>query len=130
MPTSLGKWMIGYGAFLVAAGVTGYLSNPEKAATALLSGGTFGGLSVAWGLLLLRGRGWAYPAALATTGLLTLVFAWRSTATWLAVSGGRPEKLFAAVLITAMFAASAVTIVVLLRARARRAATPTAATHA
>jgi hypothetical protein len=121
--------MIGYGAFLAAAGAAGYLSNPEKAATALLSGGTFGGLSIAWGLLLLRGRGWAYPAALATTGLLTLVFAWRSTATWLAVTGGRPEKLFAAVLISAMFAASAATIVVLLRARPRREATAAPAGH-
>jgi hypothetical protein len=116
--------MIGYGAFLVAMGAAGYLSNPEKAATALLSGGTFGGLSIAWGLLIRRGHGWAYRAALATTGLLTLVFAWRATATWLAVSGGRPEKQFAAMLITAMCAASAATIVALLRARSRRAATP------
>jgi uncharacterized membrane protein (UPF0136 family) len=113
----LGTWLLGYGAFLGAAGVAGYLSNPEKAATALLSGGTFGALSVAWGLLLRSGRGWARTAALATTGLLALVFTWRSTAGWLAVLDGRPEKAVAAALITAMLAASVVTLVVLARGR-------------
>ncbi len=39
MTPRLGTWLLGYGAFLVAAGVAGYLSNPEKAATALLSPG-------------------------------------------------------------------------------------------
>jgi len=115
MTHRLGTWLLGYGAFLVAAGVAGYLSNPEKAATALASGGTFGALSLAWGLLLRSGRGWARTAAIATTGLLSLVFAWRSTASWLAVLGGRPDKLFAAALITAMLVASVVTLVVLAR---------------
>lgn len=116
MPQRLGAWLLGYGAFLVAVGVVGYLSNPEKAATALASGGTFGGLSLAWGLLLRSGRGWARSAALATTGLLTLVFTWRATVSWLAVFGGQPEKLVAAALITAMLLASVMTLVVLVRA--------------
>jgi hypothetical protein len=115
MTHRLGTWLLGYGAFLVAVGVVGYLSNPEKAATALASGGTFGALSLAWGFLLRSGRGWARPAAIATTGFLTLVFTWRSTASWLAVLGGRPEKLVAAALITAMLLASVVTLVVLAR---------------
>jgi hypothetical protein len=114
MPASvtspLGAWLLGYGAFLVAVGVAGFLSNPEKAATALLSGGTFGALSMAWGLLLRSGRGWARQAAMATTGLLTLVFAWRATASWLAFLGGQPGKLVAAALITAMLVASVVTL--------------------
>jgi uncharacterized membrane protein (UPF0136 family) len=118
MTHRLASWLLGYGAFLVAVGVVGYLSNPEKAATALVSGGTFGALSMAWGLLLRSGRAWARTAAVATTGFLTLVFAWRSTASWLAVLGGRPEKLVAAALITAMLVASVVTLVVLAR-RAR-----------
>ena len=117
MTTRLATWLLGYGAFLVAAGLAGYLSNPEKAATALASGGTFGALSVAWGLLLRRGQGWARRAALATTGLLTLVFTWRAAASWLAVLDGRPEKAVAAALITAMLAASVVTLVVLARGR-------------
>lgn len=116
MPQRLGAWLLGYGAFLVAVGVVGYLSNPEKAATALASGGTFGGLSLAWGLLLRSGRGWARSAALATTGLLTLVFTWRATVSWLAVLGGQPEKLVAAALITAMLLASVMTLAVLVRA--------------
>ena len=46
MNTKLGKLMVGYGTFLVAMGLVGYLSNPDKATTALISGGLFGGLSV------------------------------------------------------------------------------------
>lgn len=116
MAKNLGTWMIGYGAFLVAVGIVGYLSNPEKAATALLSGGTFGVLSAIWGGLLWRGVGWARGAAIATTGFLTAVFAWRSTVTWLAVSGGNSQKLVAAALITSMGVASVVTLYVLLTA--------------
>ncbi len=121
MGTRLGNWLLGYGAFLVSVGVVGYLSNPEKAATALISGGTFGALSMAWGFLLRSGRTWARTGAIATTGFLTAVFAWRSTASWLAVAGGKPGKLVAASLITAMLVASVVTLAVLVRgARAAR----------
>jgi uncharacterized membrane protein (UPF0136 family) len=120
---SLGTWMLGYGAFLIAVGVIGYLSNPEKAATALASGGTFGALSIGWGVLLRRGNGWARTAALTTTGFLTAVFAWRATVSWLAVQGGQPEKLVAAVLITAMGVASLATLYVLLAWR-RQVAQP------
>ncbi len=123
MHTRHGTWLLGYGAFLAAAGVAGYLSNPEKAATALASGGTFGALSMAWGLLLRRGLGWARTAALATTGLLAAVFTWRATASWLAVLDGRPDKTFAAALITAMLAASVATLLAL----ARRGPPPAAA---
>lgn len=111
----LGTWMLGYGAFLIAIGVAGYLSNPEKAATALLSGGSFGALSILFGLFLRRGKGWAGTAALITSALLSLVFAWRATAGWLAVLDGHPEKVVAACLITAMLAASVVTAIVLWR---------------
>ena len=115
-----GAWLIGYGAFLVAVGVAGYLSNPAKAATALLSGGSFGALSMAWGLLLRSGRRWARSAAATTTGLLTLVFAWRSLASWRAVLAGHPEKVVAASLITAMLVASLLTLIVLARGRGPR----------
>lgn len=123
---SLGSWMIGYGAFLVGIGVIGYLSNPEKAATALVSGGTFGALSVVWGVLLRRGLGWARWAARAMTALLAAVFTWRATVTWLAALGGQPEKTVAAGLVTAMLAASILTLFVLFARPAadRRAADP------
>ncbi len=124
MNTKLGPWMIGYGAFLLAVGVVGYLSNPEKAATALLSGGTFGTLSMVWGFLIGRGAGWARWAAVGTTALLAAVFAWRGTVSWLAVLGGQEEKTVAAVLITAMELASLVTLFVLLAAPGRARAVP------
>ncbi len=111
----LGAWVLGYGVFLLAVGVAGYLSNPAKAATALVSGGTFGTLSMLLGFLLRRGHRWANFAAIATTGFLTLVFSWRSVATWGAVRSGHSEKLVAAWLITAMLLASVVTLGILLR---------------
>ena len=42
MNPRLDNWMTGYGLFLIATGAAGYLSNPEKAATALMSAGIGG----------------------------------------------------------------------------------------
>ena len=117
MNTKTAGYLIFYGAFLMVMGLLGYWSNPEKAKTALMSGGTFGALSILWGVLGARGVRWSLPAAIVTTGLLVLVFAWRATVGWLAVLDGRSEKLFAAVLITAMLAGSALMLACLLKAR-------------
>ena len=108
-------YLIFYGAFLIVMGLVGYLSNPEKAKTALMSGGTFGALSILWGVLGARGVRWSLPAAIGTTGLLALVFAWRASVGWLAVLDGKSEKLFAAILITLMLAASAAMLPMLFR---------------
>ena len=110
-------YLIFYGMFLIVMGLLGYLSNPEKAKTALMSGGTFGALSILWGVLGARGVRWSRPAAIVTTGLLAVVFAWRASVGWLAVLGGKSEKLFAAVLITVMLAGSALMLLGLLKAR-------------
>lgn len=48
-----------------------------------------------------------------TTGLLTLVFAWRASVGWKAVLAGNSDKLFAASLITAMLVGSVVMLVLL-----------------
>ncbi|MFN8601683.1 MAG: hypothetical protein U0842_14540 [Candidatus Binatia bacterium] len=119
MTPPVGNWMIGYGAFLIAVGIAGYLSNPEKAATAVLSGGTFGTLSMAWGLLLRRGHAWARRGAVATTGLLAVVFTWRASVGWIAVAAGQSEKLVAAALISAMLVASLTTLWVLVTSDGR-----------
>jgi uncharacterized membrane protein (UPF0136 family) len=120
MKAKLSKWLFAYGLFLMAMGVAGYLSNPEKAATALKSGGIFGGLSLLWGWLMARGIGWSRWAAAATTGLLTVVFAWRASVSWMALVGGASEKLIAAILITLMGLASLAMLALLLSALVRR----------
>lgn len=105
-PHPAAKWILVYGLFLILAGVAGYLSNPEKAKTALMSGGTAGTLSLIWGALAWKGLRWSVRAAFVTALLLALVFSWRATASWQAVADGNHDKLFAASLITAMLAAS------------------------
>ena len=115
MNTKTAGYLMLYGAFLIGMGLAGYLSNPEKARTALISGGTFGALSILWGVLGARGVRWSLPAAIITTGLLTVVFVWRASVGWLAVMDGKPEKLFAAVLITVMLAGSALMLPTLFR---------------
>ncbi len=117
MNTKIAGYLMFYGAFLIFMGLLGYLSNPEKAKTALMSGGTFGALSILWGVLGARGVRWSLPAAWVSTGLLTLVFAWRASVGWLAVLDGKSEKIFAAVLITAMLVGSVLMLLALTQAR-------------
>ena len=113
MKTKTAGYLILYGGFLVVLGLLGYLSNPEKAKTALMTGGTFGALSILWGVLGARGVRWIVPVAVVTTSLLTLACAWRASVGWLAVLDGKSEKLFAALLLTVMLAASAAMLAVL-----------------
>ncbi len=82
MNTKTAGYLILYGGFLIVMGLVGYLSNPEKAKTALMSGGTFGSLLILWGVLGARGVRWSLPASIVTTGFLTLVFAWRASMGW------------------------------------------------
>ncbi len=124
MHTRTVGYLIFYGGFLILMGLSGYLSNPEKAKTALMSGGTFGALSILWGVLGARGVRWSLPAALTSTGLLTVVFAWRAGVGWLAVFDGHAEKWFASSLITLMLAASIAMLIRLIKAiKASRAET-------
>ena len=117
MNTKTARYLILYGCFLMLMGLLGYLSNPEKAKTALMSGGTFGALSILWGVLGARGVRWSQPAAVMTTGLLVMAFVWRASVGWLAVLDGRAEKQFAAGLITAMLVASIAMLLRLILAR-------------
>jgi hypothetical protein len=107
---ALSWWLAGYGVFLFTMGLLGYLSNPEKAATALKSGALFGGLSLAWAIAWAAQKRWALYAALGTLGLVTVAFVWRATVGWMAVLGGNTDKLTAAVLISAMLVASLVVL--------------------
>lgn len=109
--TSSARWIIAYGVFLIVVGLLGFLSNPEKAKTALISGGTFGLLCCGLGWLASGGRPWAERVALGVTAFLTVVFGIRGTISWNAYLGGDATKLVAAVLITSMFVASVVLLI-------------------
>ena len=107
-----GRWFVGFGIFLILCGIAGFLSNPAGAKTALMSGGTFGGLSALWGVLMLKRFVWAKMAAWISTTMLVAAFAWRSIAGWMAYAAGEP-KLFAASLVTLMLVASLASLAVL-----------------
>lgn len=115
----LGFWVVGYGVFLGVIGLLGYASNPAAAKTALISGGTFGTLNVLFGLGLLRGIGVLRWVALAVAIVLSGIFVWRSSASWMAYADGEP-KLLAALLISSMLAASLVIVFRLGRGRCCR----------
>ena len=78
----------------------------------MISGGTFGGLSALWGVLMLKGFAWAKVAAWISTLVLVAACVWRSIAGWMAYAAGEP-KLFAASLITLMLVASLASLAVL-----------------
>lgn len=107
------------GVYFLLAGSAGYLSNPENAKTALISGGFFGSLCVLLGIVVRLGpagiRGIARLAGLFLMGLLALVFTWRSSVGWMAVASGEQSKLFAAALITSMLLAALLAATVTLR---------------
>lgn len=108
------KYVIGYGVFLIIIGLLGYASNPEKAKTALMAGGTFGTLSIIWGAIMANGMAWARYAAMVTTSMLAVVFGWRAWMSWQAVVAGEP-KLLAACLISSMLLASLLLLPLLFR---------------
>ena len=104
-----------FGAYLIVAGVIGFLSNPEKAKTALYSGGIFGTLLLICGVLLAYQKAWAAKVGLGLCAFLALTFAWRASVGWIAVSNGQNEKLFAAGLISTMLLGALVTLRSLLK---------------
>lgn len=112
-----GTILICYGLFLILAGLAGFLSNPEKAKTALMSGGTFGIIQILVGIVSSKGWKPARGIGIGICAFLALTFTWRATVSWIAVAGGQAEKTFAAALISLMLLASLAAIALLLKHR-------------
>jgi len=93
---------MGYGLLLILLGGIGYLSNPEKAQSALITGSLFGALYLLLGWRIRGGSKGAYWNALVTLGFLSGTLAWRASLAWNAYMGGASEKLLAACLISVM----------------------------
>lgn len=106
-----------FGVFIVLLGLIGYLTHPDKSNMPLILGGVSGALLVLCGILGARRTRGSKLAALLTTALLGAACVWRASVGWLAVAHGQPEKAFASVIITLMFAAAGVTLVFLLKDR-------------
>lgn len=120
--TKSSKIMIGFGIFLVACGLLGWgaAGFTAKAKTAILSGAVTGILMASMGLLASSSQrvlavagtvgGIVFPA------LFAGVFGWRGVIAWQAHAAGQP-KLYVAVLLSVMAAASAGVLITLLRER-------------
>jgi hypothetical protein len=125
---SVSRIMMCFGVFLIVAGLLGFLSNPEKAKTALMSGGLFGGISFVLGMLAARGWRKARPVSIGLTLFLSIVFVWRASVSWMAYFGGQADKLTAAILISTMLAGSvAVALLLLFRKSKPVSSLPTTA---
>lgn len=117
MNTQTAGYLVIFGVFLILLGVIGYMTHPEKAITAVISGGGFGALWMLWGILSARGVRWSWLAALATTALLALASVWRASMGWLAVANGQSEDTFACLIVTLMLAVAAFMFFFLLKNR-------------
>ena len=117
MKTQTAGYLVIFGVFLILLGVIGYMTHPEKAITALISGGCFGALWMLWGILSAKGVRWSWAAALVTTALLALACVWRASVSWLAVADGQSEKAFASVIITLMLGVAVFMLFFLLKDR-------------
>ncbi len=118
----LGKILIGYGAFLMLCGVAGWAAAgfTAKAKTAIASGSATGLLMIVLGILALKLHPAGSRAATWTAAVFALlftgVFTWRASVAW----GSLPEKLYVAVLLSAMAAASVTVGTMVIRAMTRR----------
>ena len=119
MNTQTSGYMVVFGVLLILLGVAGYMTHPEKAHTALISGGGFGALSILWGILGAKGVRLSLPAAFVTTTLLSLACVWRGIVGWVAVSQGESAKLVPSMLITMMLAVSVTSLSMLLKSKPR-----------
>ena len=117
MSTHTAANLVIFGICLILLGLVGYVTHPEKAHTALISGGGFGALSILWGILGARGRRWTKSAALLTASLLGIACVWRASLGWLAVVNGQSEKVLASLMITLMLVFSGVMLWLLLTDR-------------
>ncbi|MDF2454029.1 MAG: hypothetical protein K0R51_22 [Cytophagaceae bacterium] len=70
-----------YGFFLIVSGIVSVIFIGMKAKTALISGGTAGGLVLGTASLILGGLAVAAYAGLALSFALFIVFSWRATKT-------------------------------------------------
>lgn len=121
MTQSTGKWLIRYGALILALGIgavmydgaSGVVGFNPRAISGLISGVVCGGLAIGWGMLARRGRRWALVAALVTALLFLAAFLARTVMAVSAVLNGVTAKAYAASLLMGM-ALSTLAIVVLL----------------
>lgn len=111
--------LIFYGTFLIVCGATAVILIGKKAKTALISGGLSGLLSFLTAWLIWQREAWGPRAGVILTLVLTLVFAWRGTATFIVllqkmVTGekeGLTGKGIAFLIISAMFVVSMIALI-------------------
>ncbi len=96
----------GYAGIMMVLGLIGFLSNPEKAISALIVGLSalvlFGGLGVA----VKRRKMWSMRLSMGLLVLYVIALSLKVTSLWQSVLAGTPDKLLASVLVSLMLVAS------------------------
>lgn len=116
------KLAVGFGLFLIACGFLGWAAAgfTAKAKTAILSGSMTGIMMIAMGVMASSSKpGLAAIGRYGSLGLpvfFTAIFSWRAAIGWQAYAAGQP-KLYVAVLLSLMAAASISIFAALLRER-------------
>ncbi|MBK6761285.1 MAG: TMEM14 family protein [Ignavibacteria bacterium] len=115
MHRRLGMLLIGYGLFLVSAGIVGFILTRETSVSSLFNGGIFGTLLIVLGVLHRQGRMWTHPASLSATAIFTLTFFWRTSLQWYEIANGDVTRVNIAVLLSIMSLVSLGVVLVLFR---------------
>lgn len=115
MHRRLGMLLIGYGVFLVTAGVLGFVLTRETSVSSLFNGGIFGTLLIVLGVMHQQGRMWTHPASLSASAIFTLTFLWRATLQWYEIANGDVTRVNIAVLLSIMSLVSLAVVLVLFK---------------
>lgn len=91
-----------YAALMFVLGLTGFLSNPDKAISALIVGTITALVFAVLGYFLKKGKKSALNVLIVIGGLLAMMLAWRSSGAWMAYFSGSSDKLVAALLTSGM----------------------------
>jgi uncharacterized membrane protein (UPF0136 family) len=114
------NYMLFYGIVLVICGVAGFLYNPTRAVSALVSGVMPGVAAMALSLLIRQRSSWALAASMGATGVFALMFGQRAFNSWEFAKSPQGHYVIL-ILSSVMCVASIVTLILLVTTKKTKA---------
>jgi uncharacterized membrane protein (UPF0136 family) len=112
--------MLFYGIVLVICGVAGFLTNPEHAVPALISGVMPGVAAMSLSFLIRQKSGWALPASMGATGVFAMMYGRQALRSWEFATSPK-GNLVILILCSVMAVASVITLILLVTANKAKA---------